>query len=342
MAILLLGACTQSPTNQTSTTDSAATDSSGYIFIGGYPTPETVQKAYDDADLNRAIMTYRFFYPSVSIVGTWEGNLKNGVVPNKVFAILDGTPQQLVFTPNSDTRYAGLLFDLKETGPMVVEVPAGPIMAVANDLNQLYVMDLGLPGPDKGKGGKHLILPPGYKGKIPTGYFTGTATTNRVLLMLRAIPLQGGVEAAEALMKSVNTYPLSGPANWSEPGWVDLNKPGADFTPLSWENNFDYWTKLHELIDAEHPYGPYRAMYGELATLGIEKGKPFSPDSRMKAILEKAAKTANAIMRVQSFADRRPDKVLPGPNRISRHVQPSSRRRLAILAGNERQHRHLP
>ena len=75
----------------------------GYAFVGGYPTPDTIRRAYDEADLNRALQCYRFFYPSVSITATWKGNLKAGAVPNKVFALLEGTPQQLVFTPNSDT-----------------------------------------------------------------------------------------------------------------------------------------------------------------------------------------------------------------------------------------------
>jgi len=83
-----------------------------FDFQGGYPTADTVQKAYDAADLNRAIQAYRFFYPSVSIVGTWKGNEKGGTVANQVFALLEGTPQQLVFTPNSDTPYAGLPLDL--------------------------------------------------------------------------------------------------------------------------------------------------------------------------------------------------------------------------------------
>lgn len=298
------------PNKKTTALTNGETDSSGYEFIGGYPTEATVQKAYDEADLNRAIQCYRFFYPSVSIMGTWKGNLVGGVVPNKIFAMLDGTPQQLVFTPNSDTRYAGLAIDLSEAGPMVVEVPAGPIMSVANDMNQLYVMDIGLPGPDKGKGGKHILLPPAYDREIPTGYYAGKPTTNRVLVLVRAIPLQGGADAATAMIKSVKVYPLNKPANWTEPTWVDLNKPGLDFTPLSWEDNIRYWEELHDLVDKEPPYEAYRAMYGELAALGIEKGKSFDPDARMKAILEKAARTGDAIMRVQSFADRSPERIV--------------------------------
>ncbi|RFM27661.1 DUF1254 domain-containing protein [Deminuibacter soli] len=297
------------PAADTQAATAAANFSPHYEFKNGYPTTETVQKAYDDADLNRAIQTYRFFYPSVSILATWEGNLRGGVLPNKIFAILDGTPEQLVFTPNSDTKYAGLTLDLGELGPMVVEVPPGPIMSVVNDLNQLYVMDIGLPGPDKGKGGRHVILPPGYKGTVPPGLYSATATTNRVLVLVRAIPQQGGAEAAEAMIKSVKVYPLNKQAGWKDPTWVSLNKPGLEFTPVPWENNIQYWQKLHELIDQEPPNTAYRAMYGELAELGIEKGKPFNPDARMKRILEQAAQAGNAIMRVQSFADRRPGKL---------------------------------
>jgi len=76
----------------------------GYEFVGGYPTAETVRRAYDEADLNRAVQAYRFFYPSVSIMATWKANLRSGMVANKVFGLLEGTPKQYVFTPNSDTR----------------------------------------------------------------------------------------------------------------------------------------------------------------------------------------------------------------------------------------------
>src|ERR1700742_4942544 len=98
-----------------------------YQFVGGYPTPETVSRAYDEADLNRAVSAYRFFYPTVSFEATWRGNLAAGVVPNKVFPLLEGTPQQFVFTPNSDTPYAAVAVDLS-IGPMVLELPPAPLM----------------------------------------------------------------------------------------------------------------------------------------------------------------------------------------------------------------------
>ncbi|WNY25256.1 DUF1254 domain-containing protein [Methanolapillus millepedarum] len=280
-----------------------------YEFMNGYPTAKTIQKAYDDADLNRAIMAYRFFYPTVSIYAVWKGNLDNGVVPNKIFALLDGTPEQFVLTANSDTPYSGICLDLSQ-GPMVLELPPGPIMSAANDLNQLHVMDIGMPGPDKGKGGKHVILPPGYKGTVPSGYYTGKSTTNRVLVLVRALPQNGDMEGARELMKSIKVYPLNKQADQTATKWVSLNKKGVEFTLVPWENNIKYWEKLAEIINDEPAYDLYRTMYAELAELGIEKGKKFMPDARMKSILEKAAKTGNAIMRVQSFADRRPERVV--------------------------------
>ena len=285
----------------------------GYTFSGGYPTPETIQRAYDDADLNRAVQCYRFFYPSVSIMATWQGNIDNGVVPNRVFPLLEGTPQQLVFTPNSDTPYAAAALDLTD-GPMVVELPPGPLMCTSNDLNQRWIMDMGLPGPDGGNGGKHVLCGPGFTGEVPPGHFKGIATTNRVLMLLRALPHGNDMQGAVDLMQSISVHPLDPGAEAAEISWVDLSKiVGADFTPVRWEDNLTFWEVLHDLIDSEPPFAEYRTFYGELASLGIEKGRPFEPDDRMRDILTRAAQLGNAQLRVQSFADRRPDReVWPG------------------------------
>jgi len=277
-----------------------------YEFRGGYPTEETIRRAYDDADLARAIVAYKFFYPTVSFEGTWRGNLAGGAIPNSVFPLLEGTPFQLVFTPNSDTPYAGLPLDLSD-GPMVVELPPGPLMGAANDLNQRWVSVLGLPGPDAGKGGKHLFLAPSDDTALPDGFHVARATTNRVLILVRAIPPHGDNDAANALMQTVQVYPLQPRKDWRPPTWVHLRD--GDFTPLAWETNLDYWRVLHEIIDSEPAYDAYRPHYGELAGLGIVKGQPFAPDARMRAILEKAAQLANGQMRVQSFADRSPGRV---------------------------------
>src|SRR6476661_8480107 len=130
---------------------------SRYEFVGGFPTGETVRRVYDEIDLNRAVSAYRFFFPSISMYTIFKGNLVSGAVPNRTAVVVPDPLLMRCFTPNSDTPYAGLLFDVSE-GPMVLELPPGPLMGTVNDLNQLWVLDEGLPGPDRGAGGKHLML----------------------------------------------------------------------------------------------------------------------------------------------------------------------------------------
>src|SRR5262249_15901895 len=119
----------------------------GRVAKSGYPRPESVGTTYDDADLDRAVATYRFFYPTVSGMAIWKGSLKAGSVPNKVFGVLDAKPRHIGFTYNSDTPYGFILLDLTN-GPMVVDLPAGPLIVATIDINQLWVADMGLPGPD--------------------------------------------------------------------------------------------------------------------------------------------------------------------------------------------------
>jgi hypothetical protein len=123
-----------------------------YEFVGGFPTVDTVRRAYDEADLNRAVQCYRMFFPSVSGLALFKGNHALGLVDNEVFGTLETQPKHVGLTLNSDTPYAPLLLDLR-AGPMVIELPPGPLICIAMDLNQRWVLDMGLPGPDAGRGG---------------------------------------------------------------------------------------------------------------------------------------------------------------------------------------------
>ncbi len=281
---------------------------SHYEFERGFPARKTVEQAYADADLNRAIQAYRFFYPTVSGAAIVKGNEEIGLVPNKVFGILDCAPEQLVFTANSDTPYGPLLLDLG-IGPIVVELPPGPLIVCSMDINQRWVADMGLPGPDAGKGGRHLLLPPSYDGEVPEGYFVHRASSNRQIVGARSLPVGGDVKAAKERLSTIKVYPLGRKAGWTEPKWLDVTGRKQDTTPVAWEDNLKFWKVLHETLDTEPAYTGYHNYYGELAALGIEKGKPFKPDARMKSILDEAARVGNAQMRVQSFGDRRPDRL---------------------------------
>jgi hypothetical protein len=279
----------------------------GYTFVGGFPTRETARQAHDDLDLIRALQMYRAFYPTVSCLAMFKGNAEIGVTPNRTWGSMKTLPRHLGFTLNSDTPYGAFLLDLR-IGPIIVELPPGLLLGAAMDLNQRWVADLGLPGPDAGKGGKHLFLPPNHAGPVPDGYFPCPSPTFRILVGVRAIPEHGDLDAATDRLKTVKVHPLDNATHWPGLGWVDMTPVSQDATPLRWEDNLQFWHALHEVIDSEPPFSGYRENYGELASLGIAKGQPFEPDERLAGILAKAAKMACAQMRVQSFADRRSDK----------------------------------
>jgi hypothetical protein len=281
-----------------------------YTFDEGHPSAETAERAYQDADLTRAIAAYKFFYPTVSGAAIVRGNEDIGLVPNEVFGILDCGPEQLVFTANSDTPYGPLLLDLS-VGPLVVELAPGPLIVVSMDINQRWVADMGLPGPDAGNGGKHLLLGPDYAGDVPTaGYYIHRASSNRQIVGARSLPVGGNVAEAKSRLTTIKVYPLNPTPDWAEPRWLDLTGVVQDTTPRKWETTFEFWEVLHETIDAEVAFAGYRTQYGELAVLGIEKGVPFEPGARLRSVLETAAVLGNAQLRVQSFADRRPDRMV--------------------------------
>jgi hypothetical protein len=276
--------------------------------IVGFPTQEAAQRARDDADFQRAVVAYRFWYPTISCEGIFHGNRAAGINDNETMAIMSAGPRQVAFTANSDTPYGAGVLDLSD-GPYVIEVPPGQFIGLANDHHQGWILDMGLPGPAGPKGGKHLVLPPGYKGETPTGYFAGTSASEKVLIAIRSMPINGDLKGALDALRTVRIYPLATVANPKFVRFVDVTNQGIDATCLRWEDNIQFWQKLHEVIDAEPAVDRFVPMHGLIATLGIEKGKPFAPDARMKSILERAAKAGHTQMLVSAFASARPDRL---------------------------------
>lgn len=276
----------------------------------GYPSDAAAQKAHKEADLARAIDAYKFFYPTVVGAAIIHGNESVGLVTNKVFGIMDSNPKQVVFTTNADTPYGPLQLDLG-IGPIVIELPPGPLIVCSIDINQRWVADMGLPGPDAGRGAKHLLVGPDHKGDLPAeGYYVHRASSNRQIVGVRSLPVNDDVPGAKARLTTIKIYPLDPRTPWTEPQWLDITDKEQDGTPIQYEDKFRFWEVLKETLDAETPYAGYHNYYGELAALGIEKGKPFTPDARMKRILERAAKEGIAQMRAQSFADRQPERIV--------------------------------
>ena len=240
-------------------------------------------------------------YPAVSFEALRVGFKRDVGVDYNDVAIADNFsgPEGLVLTANDTTIYAMANVDLGK-GPMVLELPPGPIVGIISDFWQRSSIDVGLPGPDGGKGGKFLILPPGYKGDVPqSGYFIVQGTTNNYNFMIRGIiesldKKDPGVEN----VKRMKVYPLSDSANPKPNKFTSFSGKKLHTLPPM---GMAYWETLSAFIN-NNPVETRDLFYmGMLKPLGIEKGKPFKPDARQRAILEEAARIGDAIGRVTLF-----------------------------------------
>ena len=139
-------------------------------YKDGAPSEDTVAKAYDYLDLMHGVEAFVNAYQGASVAAIFKGSAEAGV-PNNTALIFSELmdAKSLFLTANADTIYFFVNLDVTK-GPMVVETP--PLtLGVVDDMWFQWVTDFGLPGPDRGEGGKYLFVPPGYKGELPgSGY----------------------------------------------------------------------------------------------------------------------------------------------------------------------------
>jgi hypothetical protein len=200
-------------------------------------------------------------------------------------------------TPNPDTIYLMPFFNTKDVGPVVLEIPPadnGTITGSVDDAWQTAIEDVGPAGVDKGKGGKYLILPPGYKDKVPTGYIPMQSETYESYALLRS-NFQNADEAdiakAVAYGKRIKVYPLSQAAHPPDTQFIDAIDLIFDAT-IPYDMRF--YESLNRIVQIEPWLQRDRAMIDPLKSIGIEKGKPFNPDAATQDTLKQAALEAHA------------------------------------------------
>ena len=289
----------------------ALAESSTYAFERGFPAnEETIQTARDATVLRRAVEAYKYFYPTVATEAVMQQFVPHGAVPNQVGIIMPQDPEQQFSVANQDTPYVIAVFDLKEAGPMVIEVPEGPYIGLIDDHNMEWFGDMGTIGSGKGKGEKNLLVPPGYEGEIPAGYTPLYSKTWKSVLAMRIVVQSGDYDEAVKLARKLKVYPLAQAGTPSSYRIVDVKGKPAPLPMLSWEKTLDYWQQLHAVIDYETVQTERRFNLGLLDAAGIRKGEPFAPDARMKALLLEAAETGWSEMNVASFANPRPERLV--------------------------------
>jgi hypothetical protein len=295
-------------------------------FDDGAPSEATAQLLYDNLDFVHGVEAFLGAFPLASLEAMRQGFLSIGVEDDDVLVFSELMDSASLFlTANCDTIYAISFVDLSN-GPMVVDVPPlgapSGILGAADDMWFGWVTDFGLPGPDRTKGGRYLIVGPGYDGPLPdSGFHVSHAKTTRVIAFGRAFMLDNDPRPpAEAIRDgfrispyvhgaqgtAVATFlagrsPLGAPAPVPETRFVEGT--GVSFNTVP-PNDFSYWELVNNAVQREPAGAGDPELMGLLAAVGIVKGKPFKPDARMHKILEDAVVVGNATARTVSFAPR--------------------------------------
>jgi hypothetical protein len=183
----------------------------------------------------------------------------------------------------------------------VVETPPN-VLAFMDDFWFHYVTDMGNAGRDKGQGGKYLFLPPDYKGEAPQGYLVSRSPTYGNWIGLRGFLVNGDPKPAVASIKErFRIYPLAQTAN--SPATNFISASGKAFNTIH-AMDFSFFEEVNRVVQEEPSSAIDPETLGLLASIGIEKGKPFAPDARMKKSLTEAAAVGSATARTLGYRSR--------------------------------------
>jgi len=296
-------------------------------FKDGAPSRETAKTVYDTIDFTRGLNVYNNSFRGASALAIKKGFQSVGANDNDIIIfskLMDAN--SLFLTANADTVYNVGTIGLSK-GPMVIELPTDQLGTI-NDMWFQWVIDIGRPGPDRGLGGKYLIVGPGYKGPLPQGgYFIAHSKTNTVLYAARAFIANGKdpKPAVENIKKNLKIYPYV-PGSFGTPiaealeGKVHLaGEPkipamkfiegsGLSFNTIP-PSDYGFFELINENVQNEPATSYDVELAGQLAAIGIVKGKKFAPDARMKKILTDAAAAGQAFGRSLQwrFAEKHPE-----------------------------------
>ena len=284
-------------------------------FPGGYPTAETAQKLADEMLYVNAVAAYTNTIQGASLWALRKGFAEIGVQDNEFIVspeMMDG--RALFLTANMDTYYFWGNVNLSD-GPLVVETPPG-VLGIMDDFWFRWISDFGLAGPDRGEGGRFLLVPPGYEGDLPEGgYYIKHSQTNLVTVLGRLFLEGNSTEVSQAVVRdNLKIYPyvqggegtsvgsylngqvstLGDLAEPKTPRLVDVSGMSINTLPPA---NFEHFEYINELVQSEPASALDPEIAGQLAAIGIVKGQEFNPDERTREILERAAEVANAASR---------------------------------------------
>lgn len=273
------------------TPDQVETQLGDLNFFDGVPDADSTNRVYNLLDFTHAYQAYLDGMKIASMGAMRSGILEYGPANSTVLQFADLMDSKTLFlTPNTTSVYQTAWLELGDE-PMVIETPPN-VLGFLNDAWFKYVTDFGNLGPDKAKGGKFLIVPPGYKGDLPDGYFVTHTNTFGNWVIWRGFLENGSTETAvKATQEKFRIYPLSQADNPPEMNFVNVS--GKEFNTIHQmdERMFD---EINAVIQREPLAGEEPELLGHMSAIGIIKGQKFSPDARLQGILQKAA-SAGAV-----------------------------------------------
>lgn len=273
-------------------------------FFDGFPDSATSQKVYDHLDFERGVQSFLISLPVASLYGMRRGIRAIG--PDNQTALVTETMTnslQVTLVANSETVYTCGWLDTKN-GPLVIELPSN-VLGFINDIWGRYVVDLGIAGPDAGRGGKYLLLPPGYTGMIPDGYLIANSSTYGNFIFFRGFALGGDPKkAVEESKDFYRVYALDEEANPPAMNFVNIAEREWNTIPA---NDTLYFDQIAQVVEEEPLEAIDPETRGLLGSIGIRKDRPFAPDARMKKILADATAVGNATARALLFNAREQD-----------------------------------
>lgn len=255
-------------------------------LIDGVPDKATIEKVYDNLDFHHGVQAFLSGIQIASMSGMRKGILEFGPANTTALLFEDLMDSKAFWlTPNTTSVYMVTWLELEDE-PMVIETPPD-VLGIIDDHWFKYVADFGRLGPDKSEGGKFLIVPPGYEGEIPEGYFVANTNTYGNWVIWRGFQVDGSPKpAVETTKKTFRVYPLSKKDNPPKMKFINVS---GKFNNTIHRMDFEIFEEINEVVQAEPSQGQDREILGVLASIGIKKGKPFKPDARMKKILSEAA-----------------------------------------------------
>ena len=269
-------------------------------FDGELPAREDLPRVFDELDYQMACQAYLWALPLVSYA-QWSQQQRDvfGATNTDLVCYLNYRDKLGIITANATTPYIMNLIDLGQTGPLVVELPVGPTAGGFSDFWQREFGVVGEMGPDKGQGGRHLVVPPARPAPVAEGYNIVQATGNNIFFGFRA--LDPDPQRAQALIAAVRIYPY---AQRDDPPLTRLVSPEGRAWSGDQPRGLEYWRALHAIYQTEIVDERDRFYMAMLRQLGIEKGHPFEPDQRLTEILTQGAAAGELMAQANAFAKR--------------------------------------